>query len=30
MSIDGPEEMNDRARGAGVTKRCLENYNKFL
>lgn len=30
LSVDGPEEINDAGRGMGVTKRCLENYNKLL
>ena len=30
LSVDGPEEINDYNRGAGVTKRCLANFNKLL
>lgn len=30
MSVDGPEEINDKNRGKGVTKKLLENYNKLL
>lgn len=30
ISIDGPEEINDKNRGKGVCKKVLENYNKLL
>lgn len=30
LSCDGPEYINDAGRGAGVTKRCLENFNKLV
>lgn len=30
LSCDGPEYINDAGRGAGVTKKCLENFNKLL
>lgn len=30
VSIDGPEELNDRNRGKGVTKQVLENYKRLL
>ena len=30
LSADGPEYINDRGRGAGVTKRCVENFNLLL
>lgn len=30
LSCDGPEYINDAGRGEGVTKKCLENFNKFL
>lgn len=30
LSIDGPEYINDAGRGEGVTKRCLENFNKLV
>lgn len=29
LSCDGPEYINDANRGKGVTKRCLDNFNKF-
>ena len=30
LSIDGPEYINDAGRGVGVTKRCLENFQKMV
>lgn len=30
LSCDGPEYINDAGRGEGVTKKCLENFNKLL
>ena len=30
LSCDGPEYINDAGRGQGVTKRCLENFNKLV
>lgn len=30
LSCDGPEYINDAGRGEGVTKRCLENFNKLV
>lgn len=30
MSMDGPEYINDYGRGAGTTKKCLDNYAKML
>lgn len=30
LSCDGPEYINDRGRGNGTTKKCLENYKKFV
>lgn len=30
LSCDGPEYINDRGRGNGTTKKCLENLQKFL
>ena len=30
LSVDGPTEINDENRGEGVTKGCLENYNKLI
>lgn len=30
LSVDGPEYINDAGRGQGVTKRCLENFNKLI
>lgn len=30
LSVDGPEYINDAGRGKGVTKRCLENFNKLI
>ena len=29
LSVDGPEYINDMGRGQGVTKRCLENFDKL-
>jgi sulfatase maturation enzyme AslB (radical SAM superfamily) len=29
LSVDGPEYINDAGRGKGVTKRCLENFQKL-
>ena len=30
LSVDGPEYMNDRSRGIGVTQKCLRNYRKLV
>lgn len=30
LSCDGPEYINDAGRGKGTTKKCLDNFNKFL
>lgn len=30
LSIDGPTEINDAGRGAGVTQACLQNYHKLI
>lgn len=30
LSVDGPEYINDANRGKGVTKRCIENFDKLL
>lgn len=30
LSCDGPEYINDAGRGQGVTKKCLNNFNKLL
>lgn len=30
LSCDGPEYINDAGRGKGTTKRCIENFNKFV
>lgn len=30
LSMDGPEYINDPNRGKGVTKRCIENFNKLM
>ena len=30
LSIDGPEEINDKNRGIGTTKKFIKNYKKFL
>lgn len=30
LSCDGPEYINDRNRGKGTTKKCLENFNKLV
>lgn len=30
LSVDGPEKINDRNRGKGVTERCLKNYQKLI
>lgn len=30
LSIDGPEDMNDPGRGAGVTSKCLANYRRLM
>ena len=30
LSCDGPEYINDAGRGEGVTKKCLENFNKLV
>lgn len=30
LSIDGPQYINDDNRGVGVTKRCLDNFNKLV
>lgn len=30
LSCDGPEYINDAGRGKGTTKRCVENFNKFV
>lgn len=30
LSVDGPEYINDANRGNGVTKKCIENFDKLL
>lgn len=30
LSVDGPTEINDGNRGQGVTKRCIENFDKLV
>lgn len=30
LSLDGPAEFTDRTRGAGVTAKCLENFDRLL
>lgn len=30
LSIDGPEYINDANRGKGVTKKCIENFDKLM
>lgn len=30
LSVDGPEYINDRNRGKGVTEKCLNNFNQFI
>lgn len=30
LSLDGPEEITDRTRGGGVTKKCLANFDRLL
>ena len=30
LSCDGPEYINDAGRGQGVTKKCIENFNKLI
>lgn len=30
LSVDGPEYINDAGRGNGVTKKCLDNFNKLV
>ena len=30
LSCDGPEYINDYGRGQGTTKKCLNNFNKFV
>lgn len=30
LSVDGPEKINDRGRGQGVTKKCLNNFNNLV
>lgn len=30
LSVDGPEYINDNNRGHGVTKKCIENFNKLI
>jgi hypothetical protein len=30
LSCDGPEYINDFSRGLGVTKKCINNFNKLV
>lgn len=30
LSVDGPEYINDAGRGIGVTKKCIENFDKLI
>ena len=30
LSVDGPEYINDNNRGIGVTKKCIENFDKLV
>ena len=30
LSLDGPKEITDSTRGAGVTEKCLENFDRLL
>ena len=30
LSVDGPEYINDNNRGKGVTKKCIENFDKLV
>lgn len=30
LSVDGPEYINDMNRGAGITKKCIENFDKLV
>lgn len=30
LSVDGPEYINDTNRGKGVTKKCIENFDKLI